>query len=229
MKFLHIEIKKDVLDLLEQVQHSAPEFDVYLGGGYLRDNYVGGLEPKDVDIFLIPKSGTPTDVPLITCMNMKVVFHKATDATGDMASRGVAELFGLYHHTLSTTQVQFIVYNKFLHHSELMDDMDMGINQVMYSVSYDKTMASDAFILGHEFKHIKCLHNYDQRRMLSRYKRMEAKFPDYEVIGRPSEEPTMSSNYYRNSADDECSGEPLGRGFSLLITVGEESRHEESA
>lgn len=186
MKYFNMAVKisEDIKELLQRVQDNAPDFEVYLGGGYLRDAYTRNTA-KDVDIFLIPKKDEVTQVPLATASGLYVSFHKVADNEEDMRERGIAELYGIYSPGLTTPSIQFIVYDRYLHHTQLVSDLDMNINQIAYSVKYGTTLASEAFLLGHKDKVIECLHDYDPIRMYSRFSRMESKFSDYRVIGKP--------------------------------------------
>lgn len=186
MHNIYIDVPHDTLGFLEQVANNAPEFDVYLGGGYLRDKYVdSSISPKDVDIFFIPKDGIAKEVPLATAQGCYVQYHKAASEISDMDDRGVDSLTGLSCSHLTTNLIQFIVYGKYLTQEELVEDMDMGINMIMLKAGDINAMASPKFKEDHASGVIKCYHIYDEERMYYRYERMEATFPEYSIEGKP--------------------------------------------
>lgn len=194
MKELEVRVEWDVRQFLLKVVDACPDFDIYLGGGYLRDSYCSMkkgtyFEPKDVDIFFIPKDGVEKEVPVAAAESTFVKYHKAAADISDMEERGVSSLTGLSVHYLSTKEVQFIVYKQHMTQEQLVLDMDMNINGIMWKpVDFGgKALVSDAFISGHEEREIKCLHVYDETRMYYRYERMKELFPTYKVTGQPEE------------------------------------------
>lgn len=182
-------IPESVKDLLKEVQDNMQEFDVYLGGGYCRDLYCG-KQPKDVDIFLIPREGYIWEGRDYIPTETMVTYRKDTsdvEVASDMEARGVQGLVGLWCKRLRTTDVQYIIYKKSLTQEELSEDFDINLCQITYCVQSDSIHCTDAFLSGHKDKKIECLHSYDKKRTIARYKRMEKKFPDYEVVGKPKE------------------------------------------
>tara|TARA_R110000850_G_C9927482_1_gene461881 strand:+ start:655 stop:1302 length:648 start_codon:yes stop_codon:yes gene_type:complete len=182
-------IAGDIKELLKGIQEEViGKFTVYLGGGLLRDGYCGKT-PKDVDIVFIPHLGNEgIEVSYLPkkfyCNYNKRVSEMSN--TSDMQARGVTQVVGLFNSRLSTPEVQFIVYEKHLTMEELAADFDINICQVVWSPLEDVFYATDAFIKGHKRKIIECLHDYDKVRTYDRYCRMEAKFSDYQVVGKPS-------------------------------------------
>jgi len=189
---INITLPQDILDFLAVVEEKQKGYDVYVGGGYLRDLYVNSLgvlsplTPKDLDIFFVPRiCFDPTDcvreIPVIA--KTYINYDTLAKDIPDMEERGVSAVRGMFVSGMSTCDVQFIVYESvFLTPLHLAEDMDMNINQIMYSVS-DKTFtASSAFIDGHENMVIECLHQFDEKRMYQRYKRMMRKFPSYTKV-----------------------------------------------
>lgn len=187
IKELKTKIPEDVVELLQEVQHNMPEFNVYLGGGFLRDIYCG-LTPKDIDIFLVPLDGVPWDGREYIPVNSMVTYRKSTDdieIAPDMRARGVQKLVGLWCKKLETKDVQYIIYDKYLTQIQLSDDFDFNVCQITYDPISNWVDVSNAFLLGHEEKELECLHTYCEERTLARYERMESKFPEYKVIGKP--------------------------------------------
>jgi hypothetical protein len=176
-----IQIRTDVLEFIEDVAKKTIGYDVYLGGGYLRDLYCG-LEPKDIDLFFIP-NGNDRELPILS--KTYINYSRSADEIPDMQERGVDKVVGLFAPKLSTCDVQFIVYKKFLTADELAADMDMNINQCMYHIESKQFFLSKEFVYGHSEMVIQCLHTFDQTRMFKRYERMKGKFPSYGVIGQP--------------------------------------------
>ncbi|AHK11506.1 hypothetical protein S140_99 [Shewanella sp. phage 1/40] len=198
MKNINLTIPEDVLLFLEDVSKRTKGYKVYLGGGYLRDMYfnqvvnkgvpagVGTYNiPKDLDIFFVPTvffniEDTVREIPVLpkTYINFEVL----ADDVPDMKHRGLDRVRGMFVSTLSTRDVQFIVYEKVLLSSEhLASDMDMNINQIMYDVDNKEFTVTQAFLDGHEDKVIECLQQFDEIRMYERYLRMKKKFPEYET------------------------------------------------
>jgi len=194
MKEIEVRVAWDVRVFLLKVMEACPEFDIYLGGGYLRDSYYAMknntfFEPKDVDIFFVPKDGVEKSVPVGAAEETFVKYHKDASDISDMEERGVSSLTGLSVHYLSTKEVQFIVYKKHMTQKQLVVDMDMNINQIMWKPTEFgcAVLVSGEFISGHEDQEIKCLHVYDETRTYHRYERMKELFPKYKVTGQPSE------------------------------------------
>lgn len=183
---VNIVVADDVKEYVSSVA-SALEglFDVYLVGGYLRDSYTGFCEPKDVDIILIPQAGGLTEVPLSAVVGTYPSYLHNVEAGSDMDKRGVHCLHGLRRNSLSTPDVQLIVYKQHLTQEEVMLDMDMNIVQVLWNPRTDESVCSEAFVKGHEDKVIECLHAYDEERMFFRYERMKNKLPEYRTVGEP--------------------------------------------
>ena len=71
---------------------------------------------------------------------------------------------------------------------EVAEDMDINLCQIVWSPVDESIYHTVAFCDGHENKYIQCLHDYDKIRTYDRYVRMESKFTDYTVLGKPSPE-----------------------------------------
>ena len=180
MQKIKIEIQEEVQALLKEVQENVKGYNVHLGGGYLRDQYCN-LNYKDIDIFLTP-NGEEKSLVIYTPKGYRVNYQKNTDETGDMRRRGVGALIGMYNLDVekeTCTEVQYIIYDKPMTQKELVKDMDMNINQVMWNPSDDLCMASAEFVDGHEYTYLEFEHHYDEIRMYMRLERMKVKFPCY--------------------------------------------------
>lgn len=175
-------IATDVALFIEEVYKNTTGYDIYLGGGYLRDKYTNNL-PKDVDVFVIP-NGREKDL-YIPPRGYNNYIKSARDIS-DMQKRGVHKVRGDWYSKMTTSDVQFIIYEKPMTMEELAEDMDINICQVMYSAATLRVLATQAFVDGHEDEIIECLHDYDRVRTFKRYVRMEDKFPFYDVVGKPS-------------------------------------------
>lgn len=187
MKELDIEIPQDIKDFVKEIQEKSEGYHVYIAGGFCRDKYTG-LTPKDLDIVMIPLSreNSYIHIPARCYIN----YNKTTEDVGDssdMKKRGVKQLIGMFNHSLSTKEVQLIVYDKYLPAHQVAEDMDMNIVQVIWDAKMDRVEATEAFVKGHEDKVIECLHEYDSVRMWHRFLRMESKFPSYKSINKPPE------------------------------------------
>lgn len=194
MNLFNMDIPKDINNRLLEVQKACPEFDVYLGGGFLRDTYFNkgtafyeGVGIKDVDVFLVPKvRGCPKEVPAAACSGFYVNYHKDASLISDMEDRNVHCLTGLYSGYMSTTEWQFITYSCPMTQEELCSDMDIGLNQIMHLVGDDRqVMASDNFIRDHTEREITLYHTYDEVRMYERMQRMQKKFKGYTMTNCP--------------------------------------------
>ncbi|MCP4991932.1 MAG: hypothetical protein GY928_39545, partial [Colwellia sp.] len=178
-------------------------YDVYLGGGCLRDTYVG-IGFKDIDIFLIPNGEEKQLVPY-TPKGYAISYTKSCEDSEDMKARGVGALVGMYYrkrpdNTEDTkkfqvsvsdlmlkpedvpqwrAEVQYIIYDHYMHQYELAEDMDIGINQIMWKHGEGYCIASRYFTLDHGAEVIQFYHTYNPKRMYSRLKRMRDKFEDY--------------------------------------------------
>lgn len=176
-----------VLDFLHEVQRKSVGYDVYLGGGYLRDLYYSSLnntykEPKDIDLFFIPKNNNKSvirETPVIP--KTMVTYDVSSDEIKDMREN-VERVIGLKNYNTTPQEVQLIFYKQHMTHQELVKDMDCNICQIMYHIESDKMVHSYDFFLGHKEKVIKMLHTFEQNRMYSRLKRMMEKFPNYSLV-----------------------------------------------
>ena len=182
-------IKEDVLEFLQKVAVKTEGYDVYLGGGYLRDNYFqkynhkGDIlthSPKDIDIFFIPNNETSScELPTVE----KTYINYDIDARDIPNVRpNVKHVRGLFEGNLSTRDIQFIVYDKPLTMRQLAEDMDCNLNQIMYNVKTRLGYHTDAFYKGFEDKEIKMLHEFEVERMFGRIQRMIKKFPSFRVV-----------------------------------------------
>ena len=189
-----VTISQDVLDFLEEVSQKSQGYDIYLGGGYIRDlyartygsTYAEDLEPKDVDVFVIPKEmGEHIPRKLHLPAKGYTNFIKEAWEIPDMEERGVKSVTGTWYKTLSTSNVQFIEYKEPMTMLELAADMDMTINQCMYSVERENFVFTQGFLDDHENEIIRCDHVYDTVRMYKRFVRMEDKFWWYDTVGKP--------------------------------------------
>jgi len=184
-------VRKDILDFLSLVQDLAEGYDVYLGGGYLRDRYYNEfgvkenlldfiLTPKDLDIFFVPKEGAQTKViPAIpkTYINFDINGDDVKDVRPN-----VKRVMGIFNKNLSVCDVQFIEYKSPMTGHELARDMDMNINQVMLRADGQAFMTKD-FVLSHENKVLEFKHEFGFDRMTLRLRRMKNKFPAYQFKG----------------------------------------------
>jgi hypothetical protein len=177
MENIKIEIPQWVQDLLGDVTLNTKGYDVYLGGGLLRDSYCD-LPFKDIDIFLVPNGEDKQLVPY-TPKGYGISYTKDCEDNDDMSKRGVGALIGMYDRNKASKEVQYIIYDKPMTQEELVDDMDIGINQVMWKHGEDLCMASDDFVIDHNIEYITFYHEYNPKRMWSRLQRMIIKFPEY--------------------------------------------------
>lgn len=183
----NLKLPEDVLDFLKEVDDLTKGYDIYIGGGAIRDLYYNELNrphyltPKDIDLFFVPNELHVQELPTIP--RSYVNYDKSANEIPDMEERGVARVRGLFVPKLSISDVQFIVYKDFMSQRELAKDMDVNICQVMMSVKTGEMFATEDFYKGHEDEYIEMLHTFDFVRMAKRIARMKAKFPDYDVEG----------------------------------------------
>lgn len=172
--------------LFEAILTDSTGYDIYIGGGYVRDLYFNivnncdDMDPKDIDLFFVPNGG---DKKLPTVVKSYVNYDKPSSDIPDMEERGVNSVRGLFVPWLDTKDVQFIEYKDEMTQEQLAADMDCNINQAMICIKSGFPFATDEFIEGHENKEIEMLHHFNFVRMGKRLARMSDKFPDYDVIG----------------------------------------------
>ena len=189
-------LPEDIKDFIEQVAEKTKGYDVYLGGGYLRDiywNHLNGYrdwqnyhfgcdnqpkEPKDIDIFFIPIRDEVKSLPVLPKMYINYDVP-AVDIPN--VRENVAHVRGLFMKDLSTHDIQFIVYDKAMSMKSLAEDMDINLNQVMYCPRKQTQYMTKDFITSHGNKIIKIMHEFELERMFGRIQRMMKKFPDYSV------------------------------------------------
>jgi len=206
---IDIKIDKWVQELLLEIKQNIKGYDVYLAGGYLRDQHCE-LPFKDLDVILTP-NGEDRSPVLYAPKGYGMLYNKLCEGNDDMKKRGVEMLVGLYKRKKevysndvmviggmicdmyeqtveSKTEVQYIVYDKPMTIEELADDMDMNINQVMWNPCYLPTSeglygcyCTKEFYEGHDGEFIEFSHWYDNTRMYLRQKRMIEKFPAYDI------------------------------------------------
>lgn len=187
------ELPEDIKSFLDLVVNRTKGYDVYLGGGYLRDIWWNlnnpdndtPKTPKDLDLFFIPNREIVKELPVIpkTYINYDI---PAVDIPN--VRENVKHVRGIFAKHLSTSDVQFIVYDKYLTIEELAADMDTSINQIMYSPEITLSYGTNNFFRDHENKIIEMLHDFEPERMVARIKRMHKKFPDYELRHKLGEE-----------------------------------------
>lgn len=181
-----ISVPEDIKNLLKELSDHNPDYNVFLVGGYLRDRFTD--KPiKDVDIVFTPKQVYTTPavnyVPAGGYVNYRL---QSREMSLDLQSRGVTEVTGLFFGKLSTTDVQYIVYQNPLSLYQVCEDMDMNICQIAYCPIRDEVEFTESFWKGHQGKYIKCMIDYDEERTFYRYERMKIKFPDYQVYDQPA-------------------------------------------
>ena len=184
-------VKKYLLDLQQAVQG---KYRVMLAGGALRDYYTNRV-PKDLDIVFVPlvddlpemydQKGRTTVFQPPALVKTYVNYCRSTIDIPDIRSRGVDVVVGVYNSHLPTTDIQYIVYNKYMSAMDVAEDMDCSINQVVFPAGSQLAICPAAFVQSHTDKVIECVHKFDVLRMHDRYDRMKAKFPDYTEVGRP--------------------------------------------
>ena len=181
-----LQIAEDVRAFISQVVEKSSGYDVYLGGGYLRDLYANKLngtsiKSKDVDIFLVPCSEWAGGREIPTIPKTYISYHTPSSKIPDMKQRGIDSVIGLYKRGLSTPDIQFIIYEKHITMDELAADMDCNINQIMYDPLSNSYSYTKDFEEGHSNKEISLHHNFNKVRQFLRLRRMKSKFPQYEV------------------------------------------------
>lgn len=193
---VEIKIESWVHDLLLEISLNMKGYDVYLGGGYLRDLYCN-LDYKDLDIFLVP-NGEKKGVRPYKPKGYFELYTKECD-NDDMSERGVAGLVGFRYKIKmdcdlvdynpskqDMTEIQYIIYEDDVIDGieELCVDMDMTINQVMWEpdVASNTCYCTEDFIDDHRRGYIDFSHKYDEVRMYCRQKRMQEKFPHYTCL-----------------------------------------------
>lgn len=190
MSEVNILITPDVESILLEVQENTKGYDVYLGGGYLRDQFCE-LSYKDIDIFLVPNGEEKQLVPY-TPKGYGINYTKSCEDSNDMKRRGVGALIGFYKRTALydlvaiNHEVQYIIYDKPMTQEDLCEDMDMTINQVMWKPinligGVSTCMCTEEFLEDHEYGELRFTHHYDEIRMYYRLERMKEKFPSYDV------------------------------------------------
>ncbi len=186
-------LPEDIRVFVENIQERVEkEFDVYIGGGYLRDK-LNDKPVKDLDLFFVPKEGFEGREVSYTPAKTYTMYNKRVNdllSNSDMKERGVQQVIGLFCSSLSTVDVQFIVYQKNMTIEELAEDYDFNVNQVVWSPTnpvYNQGLYfTKAYWDGHKDFTLECLKEYGEERMYVRWQRMKSKFPDYECIDEPS-------------------------------------------
>lgn len=188
LQFLVGHIPTEVKGLLEEMETKSKGYEIYLGGGFLRDLYVSVTQenwfcPKDIDLFFVSNGESEQSLPVLP----RTYIHYSLDENElpeDTVERGISSVTGLFVPKLTITKdVQIIVYNTEhkLSINELAEDMDCNCNQIMYNHEADLIYASEEFFKSHTDKEIKLLKEFDGERMKERLLRMQKRLPDYEV------------------------------------------------
>lgn len=216
-------LPQEVKSFLEEITERTIGYDVYLGGGYLRDmwwneNNVQGLQnsngcwygltqcktPKDLDIFFIPQSGVQTkELPVLpkTYINYDIKAENIPNVR-----ENVDRVRGMFVPKLTTKDVQFIIYDKPLTMKQLAEDMDIDINQAMYCTTTLFSYCTNNFYNAHEDKIFTIRHKFDTERMYDRLKRMQNKFPDYIMNHNISQEDWDAFEYKNSKTPRKSSG-----------------------
>lgn len=192
---LSIEVPHKVQKYLRDLQQSVQGmYRVMLAGGALRDYYTGRT-PKDLDIIFIPltnclnkmydQKGRETVFQPPALRKTYVNYCRSTIDIPDIRERGVDVVIGIYNSSLPVTDIQYIVYDRYMSDMEVAKDMDCTINQVVLPAGGKLSVAPEEFVYAHDNKIIECVHKFDVLRIHDRYNRMKAKFPDYTEVGKP--------------------------------------------
>lgn len=207
-------IPQEVKNLLKDIAENSKGLSVYLGGGYLRD-LCTFKAPKDLDIFLAPKDEGSWDGIEYIPSRVMVNYRKNTSdisVSSDMEARGLQGLTGLFLTGLyGIKEAQYIIYKNPMTLQEVAEDFDIGICQIVYDPLTDEVYYTDNFAEGHEKKEIKCFHEYDEDRTIARFERMEKKFPDYSVVGKPEREEVEDEYYCGDVNSSTISGFSLSK------------------
>lgn len=181
-------IPKEVTDLLEEMETKSKGYDIYLGGGFLRDLYVAVTQdkefsPKDIDLLFVNNRDSQQNLPVLprTYINYSLDENELPE---DSVERGISSVTGLFIPKLTITKdVQIIVYNTEHKFSiiELAEDMDCNCNQIMYNHKKGLIYASEEFFKSHTNMEIRLLKEFDEERMKERLLRMQKRLPAYEV------------------------------------------------
>lgn len=189
---LKSQIPNDVLLFLNAVNRDAKGYDIYLCGGYLRDKYwnskntneifLGFAErkkPKDLDIIFIPKPDE--DIKELPVFSKTYINYDLLAEEVDNVRDNVYRVRGIFNSYLSTPDIQFIEYDKYLTMEEVASDMDIDINQIVYCLTEKVFYGTPEFYTAHDNKTFELRHTFDQDRMCNRLDRMATKFSDYEM------------------------------------------------
>lgn len=185
-----IEIPEDIKNFVKGLQEQVKDnFTVYLAGGMLRDLYTDKT-PKDVDVFFVPKEDVSNKELNVSNLPAKsyIQYNKLTTDiknNSDMEERGVYQVIGLSNKTLSTPEIQFIVYEKPMTMVEVAEDFDINICGAVWCPLVDTLHLSEDFISGHDNKCIILRKDVGKKRAYDRVIRMMDKFPEYEVESMP--------------------------------------------
>ncbi|QXN60219.1 hypothetical protein KUA24_152 [Vibrio phage HNL01] len=195
---IHQELPTQIKEFLNLVVSKTEGYDVYLGGGYLRDLYFNHLhnveaglyyppssvqpkQPKDLDLFFIPQKGYSPEGKELPTIPRSYINYDMMASEVPNVRENVEKVRGIFVPDLPTPDVQFIVYDKHLTMVQLAVDMDCNINQVMYHPETELSHNTSAFYDGHENKVIEMLHEFENERKVARILRMAKKFPDYDI------------------------------------------------
>ena len=117
-------------NFLSNLEEANTQYNLYLGGGCLRDLcFKGSFEDtKDFDTFAVPKKGYFFVNSALKLVNY--CEHKTIDTVylQDMSERNVSALIQGYADDI-LNPVDIIVYDKHLTPEELAEDFDFNVNQ----------------------------------------------------------------------------------------------------
>ncbi|BAV80817.1 hypothetical protein [Vibrio phage RYC] len=215
-------------NLLEELEKSSRGYDIYLGGGYLRDEFCNEnrfsldeklRKPKDIDIFLVPR---PEEFLAFPVVRLSLISFDTNTTKLAKVRPNIQRIVGIDDHAVVPRSVQLIEYKEYMTMEEVAEDMDCNINQVMYSHKEQRAYATPEFYKGHTFKQIEMMAEFEESRMIERILRMKRKFPEYEMINdiTVTAEPVPTSSdldYDPSERDDDCEA---GCGGLGLINLG---------
>lgn len=180
---------KEIMTLMSEVEEMfGQEVECYLAGGFLRDTE-NGRTPKDIDVMVVPTDVLGVDaedfrdaIQDFDAFEMENDYTERCQYLSDMLKRGVTGLVsGEVDLGPIKMEAQFIFYGKPMSQVEITEDMDMNICQITMS-SNGILIKSAAYRYGVEHKVIQVLADYSEKRQLKRIRRMQEKYPEYEVI-----------------------------------------------
>lgn len=168
---------------LARVQTLFPE--AFIGGGYLRD-LDNGVEPKDIDIFVLQRGDNTFDVVSVALAST----HEGTDVTVS-SKYDHQDIVGVYEFTSDDGVPLNIIACKgdedaqAVFMGKQLSRFDLGICRIAFTGM--TLMKTQAYVADKALRQLSILNPWNYERSVARARRIAQRYPGWRVFGHNGE------------------------------------------